>query len=558
MKKSLLLSFCLLLMLPLVSFAQRNCGSMDHLQELQQQNPALIQKMERIENFTREYLANPPANLRAGELVTIPVVFHVIYKKTVENLSQAQLQSQLDVLNEDFRRTNADANNTWGQAADTEIEFCLATVDPNGNSTTGIQRRSTNKKSWQTNDQMKSAGGGGFDAWDASQYLNIWICNISGGILGYAQFPGGNPATDGIVLDYAYTGRGGSAQAPFNLGRTGTHEVGHWLNLRHIWGDGGCSVDDFVGDTPLSDAPNYGCANGHVSCSTVDMVQNYMDYSDDACMNLYTAGQRDRMQALFAAGGAKASFLNSGGCGASATPTCSDGIQNQGETGVDCGGPCAPCATATCSDGIQNQGETGVDCGGPCAPCSTSCDEPSNPSASNIKPKRAKLNWSAVSGATSYDARVRSAGSTNWSNFNTANTNITISGLSNNTTYEWEVRANCSSGASTYAGTCDFTAGNANSGACGNNKLNGSYGGVKLFPNPVNDYLNVELQLSTASTIQVKMLDMNGKVLQTQEIAGDISTIQMNVSDLSVGMYFLSIETKEGNRITKRFVVNRF
>ena len=153
---------------------------------------------------------------------------------------------RVDVLNADFRRLNADANNTWPQAQDSEIEFCLATVDPNGNATTGITRTSTNTTAFGTNDQVKSNSSGGKDAWDASKYMNMWVCDISGGILGYAQFPGGNPATDGVVIDYQYFGTIGTASASFDLGRTATHEVGHYLNLRHIWGDGGCSVDDFV------------------------------------------------------------------------------------------------------------------------------------------------------------------------------------------------------------------------------------------------------------------------------------------------------------------------
>jgi len=155
------------------------------------------------------------------------------------------------------------------------------------------------------------------------------------------------------VNGYQYFGTNGTATAPFNLGRTMTHEVGHYLNLRHIWGDGNCNADDFVADTPGSDAPNYGCASNHVSCSSLDMVQNYMDYSDDGCMNLFTNGQKNRMRAIFDTGGARASLLNSGACGAANGPSCNDGIQNQGETGVDCGGPCTPCAVA-CNDNEIN------------------------------------------------------------------------------------------------------------------------------------------------------------------------------------------------------------
>ncbi len=326
----------------------RTCGSMGYLQHQINQDPGRRSALEAIENHTNLVLASEAVPTGT---ITIPVVVHVVYNTSAENISAAQIQSQIDVLNQDFRRTNPDADGTWPQAADSEIEFCLASIDPNGNPTSGITRTSTSLSAFGTNDAVKSSASGGKDAWPSSQYLNMWVCDISGGILGYAQFPGGPASTDGVVIDYQYFGTIGTATAPFDLGRTTTHEVGHWLNLRHIWGDGGCSVDDGVSDTPVSDGPNYGCAPGTVSCGTTDMVQNYMDYSDDGCMNLFTAGQKARMRALFdTSGGARASLLSSGGCGGgSGGPTCSDGIQNGTETGVDCGGSCPPCPVA-CTD----------------------------------------------------------------------------------------------------------------------------------------------------------------------------------------------------------------
>ncbi|MEO1626293.1 MAG: T9SS type A sorting domain-containing protein [Bacteroidota bacterium] len=335
------LFLCLLAGSMSVNGQHRNCATMDHLHQQLQEDPKMAKKMRDVEAHTIRTSGNT-----SRMLVTIPVVVHVVYNNATENISNAQIQSQINILTEDFRRQNSDQTNRWSQAADTEIEFCLATVDPNGNATNGITRTATSRTSFGTNDDMKFDSRGGKDAWPTSDYMNFWICDISGGILGYAQFPGGNPATDGIVVDYQYVGTGGTSTPPFNLGRTATHEVGHWLNLRHIWGDGGCGVDDFVGDTPTSDNPNYGCATGHVSCGSTDMVENYMDYSDDGCMNLYTLGQKNRMQALFGTGGFRASLLNSTACGTPPPPaTCTDGIQNGQETGIDCGGPdCPPCA----------------------------------------------------------------------------------------------------------------------------------------------------------------------------------------------------------------------
>ncbi len=330
--------------------AQRNCGT-KNLDQIEQEDPKHAEQLRLIEQHTENFIRNS-AEYKSSNIITIPVVVHVIYQNNAQNISDAQIASQMQVLNDDFRRQNSDANNQWSQAADIEIEFCLASVDPNGNPTTGVTRKSSTRSEWGTNDAMKFASNGGVNAWNTGDYLNMWICNIGGGILGYAQFPGsGSAATDGVVMSPQYFGTVGSAQAPFDGGRTTTHEVGHWLNLRHIWGDGNCNADDFVSDTPTSDNPNYGCASSHSSCNSLDMVQNYMDYSDDACMNLFTQGQKDRMRALFAAGGFRASLLNSNGCGSSGgggggnTATCNDGIQNQGETGVDCGGPCTACQT---------------------------------------------------------------------------------------------------------------------------------------------------------------------------------------------------------------------
>ncbi|MGK0138858.1 MAG: hypothetical protein ACI9DJ_002314 [Algoriphagus sp.] len=197
----------------------------------------------------------------------------------------------------------------WSQATDSEIKFVMATIDPEDNATSGITRTSTTMSSFNTNDKVKFTSSGGHDARPTGTYLNIWVCDLDD-FLCYTQSPIGQVNTDGVVIDYQYTGTIGTAPSPFDLGRTATHEVGHWLNLRHIWGDGGCGVDDSVDDTPESDAANFNCVVGHVSCGTVDMVQNYMDYSYDACMNLFTDGQKTRMRALFESGGFRESIIN--------------------------------------------------------------------------------------------------------------------------------------------------------------------------------------------------------------------------------------------------------
>ena len=329
---------------------------------------------EQIEAHTAQWAPIVAQQRDAGQsnVVTIPVVFHVIYANSTENIPDSKILEQMQTLNDDFRRLNSDQDNIWSQAADTEIEFCLASFDPNGAPTNGILRVPTTVSSFGSNDNMKFSSSGGSDAWPADEYMNFWVCNLGGGLLGYAQFPGGPASTDGIVCGYPFVGNNGPGAGNYNLGRTATHEVGHWLNLRHIWGDGGCSVDDFVTDTPESDGANYGCALGHVSCNTEDMVQNYMDYSDDACMNLFTAGQAVRMQALFQPGGARVGLLTSNGC----APPCE----------VDCG--CTDDAACNFDPAAVNDDGT----------CDFSCYGCTNPSACNYDPDATQDDGSCVVG----------------------------------------------------------------------------------------------------------------------------------------------------------------
>jgi hypothetical protein len=242
-----------------------------------------------------------------GQALNIPVVVHVVYKNQNENISDAQIMSQINALNADYRKLNADFNNAPGVfqslGTDMEINFCLAAFDPNGNPTSGITRTATTVQAFSQTLDPKSASNGGYDNWDPTKYLNLWVCDLDGGLLGFATFPSDlatAPQLDGVVIDFAYFGTTGTATAPYNLGRTATHEVGHWLNLRHVWGDASCG-DDFVNDTPTQEQPNYGCpAFPHVSCSNGtngDLFVDFMDYTDDACMMLFSQGQKARASA---------------------------------------------------------------------------------------------------------------------------------------------------------------------------------------------------------------------------------------------------------------------
>ena len=291
----------------------RNCSAMDVLEQHMAQDPSIQNRMHQMEDFTQRRIQefqNTQGRI-VGDVIQIPVVVHILYTNSTNNISNAQIQSQLDVLNADFRRTNSDRDNKWSQAADTKIEFYLAEIDPNGNATTGITRTQVSTSTWGTNDAMKKASSGGVDPWDTDEYLNMWVVDNmrSGGrtILGYAQFPWDtDKSTDGVVMADQFFGTVGTAQAPFDGGRTTTHEVGHFFGLRHIWGDSSnCSVDDLVDDTPLSNAATSGCGEGKTTCGSLDMTENYMDYSDDSCLNLFTLGQKNRMHTYLQAGGSR-------------------------------------------------------------------------------------------------------------------------------------------------------------------------------------------------------------------------------------------------------------
>ncbi|MBC8172318.1 MAG: hypothetical protein H7X71_00305, partial [Chitinophagales bacterium] len=266
MKKYFTISAAFLLFMFTAQAQSTHCGTTEHDAMLRATDPEYAKNREMIEKFTERYKEKKQqtGGTRSGTVITIPVIIHIVYNTDDQNISDAQAQSQIDVLNEDFRRQNADASDTPADfediAADFELEFCLATVDPDGELTDGIERRESDVTEWGLDDAVKFYSEGGLDAWSNQDYLNIWCCNLTSGILGYAQFPGGAGATDGVVVTYSAFGREGFVVAPYNLGRTASHEVGHWLNLYHIWGDDGdCSGTDFCDDTPNQEIETYGC-----------------------------------------------------------------------------------------------------------------------------------------------------------------------------------------------------------------------------------------------------------------------------------------------------------
>ena len=399
--------------------ARRTCASVEVLKAQLAADPAMAQRMATINNQAVVFAARQAGMAHrstAAISVTIPVVVHLLYSTTAENISDAQIASQIAVLNEDFHKLNADANKTpaafAGLAADPGIQFVLAKRTPAGAATTGIERKSSTITSWGTADKIKKASTGGLDAWNASQYLNLWVGTIGGGILGYAQFPGGAAATDGVVISPVYFGRTGTVTAPYNLGRTASHEVGHWLNLNHIWGDDGtaCTGTDNVADTPNQADENYGKpVFPQVSCSNGpngDMFMNYMDYVDDDAMFMFSTGQSTRMNALFATGGARVGLLSSQG---------------------------------------------GV------APSGGSCVAPAGLAASSLTNTSATVSWSAATGAVSYNLQYRVSGGSTWTTVNQTATSKSLTGLTLGTTYQYQVQTVCSTGSSTYSTIASFT-----------------------------------------------------------------------------------------------------
>ncbi len=308
----------------LTVLAQRDCVSSQYFNDLNADDPLFATRHAAISRYLNQkdnqiQMFGAGDDLPAQTTIIIPVVVHVVYNRDIQNIADAQIHSQIAILNADFRRLNADTVNTPARfkpfAADCNIEFRLATVDPDGRPTSGIVRKQTGTTGFSMNDNIKFDAAGGHDAWDADKYLNIWVGPMSGGIVGYASPPGSDKDRDGVVIRYNAFGSTGTAAAPFNKGRTAVHEIGHWLGLIHIWGDVSCG-DDEIDDTPVQENFTAGCPRGEVmvSCNNDpdgNMYMNYMDLTDDACTNLFTHGQKTRMRSLFNPGGPRHALLSS-------------------------------------------------------------------------------------------------------------------------------------------------------------------------------------------------------------------------------------------------------
>ena len=607
-------------------FAQheRICTSHEHNLALQQSNPEMISRISSIEKHTREFAKFQNENRSNEELITIPVVVHVIWNTEKQNISNAQIRSQIEVLNEDFRKLNENFSATVDGfkdiAADFNVEFCLASVDPSGNASTGITRKQSTRTNWGTGDDVKKTEKGGVDAWPADHYLNMWVANIGGGVLGFAQFPGGAKSTDGVVMSPQYfgskekqnVGENFYLSAPFDLGRTTTHEVGHWLNLRHIWGDGGCGFDDLVEDTPMSDAANYGCPTTHQSCGTLDNVQNFMDYSDDACMTMFTQGQKTRTRALFAEGGFRYEMRSSNGCG-SVDTRCSapdelsvENIAEHSATLSFSGGVIGDSYTVQINENekgwmtvstidqqsygfqnlesctfykvrvISNCDDVSTQDTSILTSFTTFCDEIDpqfceTPTGLDIADQGGNflvgnvlISWDEVVNAESYQYELRVASLPFLKVIRSVGSDvnsISYNGLPKWWSYEVRIRSKCGEG----LGYSDWTP--YEFFIPGNNRYATQQGDISerfeydrsaifnVYPNPAKQKINLRFG-ADLQDVQIQLSDMTGKTVKA--FSNNMHTNQiltLDVTDLPPGIYFLNLRVHDTELMTEKIMI---
>jgi hypothetical protein len=297
-------------------FAQKNCGTSSYLDRVGAGNSAT--SFRNNLSFAAPQSSNSGATsseLSSQTVITIPVVVHVLYNANA-NVTDEQIKSQIEALNRNFNKENEDFSKVpdvfASLAGVANIRFVLAKVDPNGRATNGITRTKSSRELWSNDDKMKMPSYGGVAPWDSKSYLNIWVCNLVPGLLGYSSAPGSPADKDGVVIKYNIFGT--AATGNFNMGRTAVHEVGHWLNLKHLWGDKECGSDE-VDDTPQQRTYNQGTPTFPkmgMGCSASnpygEMFMNFMDFTNDASMMMFTNGQVKRMRDLFHAGGIRESI----------------------------------------------------------------------------------------------------------------------------------------------------------------------------------------------------------------------------------------------------------
>jgi hypothetical protein len=484
-------------------FAQNNqhqCFSHVVLAQQLATNPTMKARLEANERFIAAFADR--TQLRGGKQIIIPTVVHVVSS----SVTDAQVLSQIDALNRDFNKLNSDVSKTpaafTNLVADCEIKFQLAARTPDNEATNGIIRHVSNRTEWGGRDDVKKPANGGFSPWNASKYLNIYVCPIGNGVLGYASFPGTPDELDGVVIDPTAFGATGVARKPFNMGRTCVHEVAHWLNLHHIWGDSACG-DDHCSDTPTQKEAHYGDVSNAIystcsSASTRDMTMNFMDYVNDGSMYMFTQAQKTRMQATL--NGIRSSILTSDGC----VPPIQIGCKIKNST------------------------------------------------ISGLKTTGATLSWGAIYGVKTYTIDIQKMGATNWLSMTSNTSAFTFRNLAANEIYAVRIKSDCT--AAEYSDVTNFT---TRPLASGSEEGQIEAGSFQIFPNPVVDEANFVFDASAEGNVTLQITDSNGRVvLQMAKIIrkGDPS-VSVDLSALSSGFYIATIENN-GQSVSKKLIKN--
>jgi len=512
MKKQILMLtvFVFAYVLMYAQIPSSKCGSMEYLQKQKELDPNLETKMIIQEQNLQQWI-NENYQANSKEIITIPVVVHIVYNTEEQNIPDLNVFEQIELSNRDYAGLNTHSMEAFSSSLkdNTGIQFCLAQKAPDGSPTSGIERRYTTVTSFTFDNAVKHYSTGG---WDPQKYFNIWVCNLAD-YTGYGQFPGaGINDTYGLVVKYWAFGSTGTIPTR-NNGGCSTHEIGHCLNLWHIWGDdnGACTGSDYCSDTPDQANSTTGINTGVVTdaCSSSSpgiMYMNFMDYSDDSVFANFTPNQTARIQALFASpSGLLLSLATSDGCSSAST-----------------------------------------------------CTVPIGLNATSITKSSAVLGWTAMYGAVSYNIRYKKVGTSTWTSTTSSTNSKSINGLARNTSYEFQVQTVCASGTSDYSSSETFvTLKKSEDNTTGIAESNNTFSEFNLFPNPAKEQVNINYFTNNAQNAEVKLIDITGRVIKSENFATNQGennyTLDLNM--VNKGLYFVEFSIIGQEKIVNKLLV---
>ncbi len=499
------------------------CGTMEYLKQQKKADPTLEARMHQHEEWLQNKIAERQANhdsfSKTTSVITIPVVVHIVYNAPEENVADQRVYEQIATSNSDFAGLSHHSMGVFSPAlkANTNIQFCLAQKKIDGSPTTGIERRYNGGKTryWFMNDSVKSTSKGGLDAWDPTVYMNIWVCNSLGGLwTAYGQFPGsGINATYGVVVDYLAFGLVDST-GTYGGGSVVSHELGHCLNLRHIWADdnNACTGTDYCSDTPNQAGPTYGINTGLLTdaCSPVTpgiMYMNFMDYSGFNIWANFTPNQATRMQTNFAA------------------PS----------------GPLLPLLSSTA-----------------CSPPS-GCETPTALRIMAVTRTTATVGWTAMYNSVGYNIRYKKTTASTWTNTTSTTNSKLLTGLTKNTTYEFQVQNVCS-GISPFSASVRFTTPKTGAAKDGEYAESDVPSQFSISPNPATGLSTIYYSLTEAARVSITITNVLGA--EVARIDADRAqdpgkySMQYDAARLIPGVYFVILNSGAAIE-TKTFVVQR-